>query len=251
MRKSTTYLNCDMGESYGSWKMGNDPAVMPHIDMANIACGFHASDPIIMSNTIRLAVAHDVKIGAHPSYPDLQGFGRRSISMPPEEITAMMIYQVGALKALCESHNTEVTYIKPHGALYNDMQTDLTVFEAVVDATSSFDVPLMTLAVTDNQALLDIADKYNVPLLFEAFADRRYQANGLLAPRSLQDAVIDNRDDLLSQVQQIIRYNKVRTIDGFLIPLEADTICVHGDNDESISLIQDIRDLINAEEGAE
>ncbi|EEX94015.1 LamB/YcsF family protein [Vibrio orientalis CIP 102891 = ATCC 33934] len=251
MSKSTTYLNCDMGESYGSWEMGNDPAVMPHIDMANIACGFHAADPIIMNNTIRLAVAHDVKIGAHPSYPDLQGFGRRSIPMSAEEITAMIIYQVGALKALCESHNTEVTYIKPHGALYNDMQTDLTVFEAVVDAVASFELPLMTLAITDNQALLDIADSYNVPLLFEAFADRRYQANGLLAPRSIPDAVIHNRDDLLSQVQQIIRYKKVRTIDGFLIPLEADTICVHGDNEESISMIQAIRTLIKAEEGVE
>lgn len=251
MEKQSIFLNCDMGESFGNWKMGNDSAVMPHIDMANIACGFHASDPLIMNDTIRLALAHDVKIGAHPSYPDLQGFGRRSISMAPEEISAMLIYQIGALKALCESHNTELTYVKPHGALYNDMQVDVAVFEAVVDAVSSFSLPLMTLAITDNQTLLDIADKYSVPLLFEAFADRRYQANGLLAPRSMPDSVISNRDDLLSQVQQIVRYKKVRTIDGFLIPLEADTICVHGDNEESIKLIQDIRRIIEAEEGVE
>lgn len=249
MKKQSTYLNCDMGESYGSWKMGCDEQVMPHIDMANIACGFHASDPLIMSNTIKLANAHNVQIGAHPSYPDLNGFGRRSIPMEPEEITAMLIYQIGALQGLCASHNTELHYVKPHGALYNDMQSNLSIFEAVVSAVSSYSLPLMTLAITDNQPLLDIADRYDVPLLFEAFADRRYQANGLLAPRSLERAVITNREELLDQVQQIVKYGKVRTLDGFLIPIEADTLCVHGDNEQSIRLIQDIRHVIEQEEG--
>lgn len=250
MRKPSIYLNCDMGESFGQWEMGNDSAVMPHIDMANIACGFHASDPSIMDRTIKLALNHDVEIGAHPSYPDLQGFGRRSIPMQPQEITAMLIYQIGALEALCRSHNVELKYVKPHGALYNDMQTKPEIFEAVVDAVSSFSLPLMTLAITNNQELLNIADRYEVPLLFEAFADRRYLANGLLAPRTLSNAVIHNRDKLLDQVAQIVRYKKVRTIDGYSIPLEADTICVHGDNEESIALIQDIRKIIETEGSA-
>lgn len=244
MIKRSVSLNCDMGESFGSWSMGNDPAVMPYIDMANIACGFHASDPKIMSDTIKLAIKHNVEIGAHPSYPDLQGFGRRSIPLPTEEITTMLIYQIGAIKGLCESHNTELSYVKPHGALYNDMQTDMSIFEAVVDAVSSFNLPLMTLAITDNQRLLDIADKYDVPLLFEAFSDRRYQANGQLAPRSLPNAVITNEEEILDQVQQIVQYGKVRTIDGFSIALDADTICVHGDNEKSIAIIDKIRTLI-------
>lgn len=250
MRKPSIYLNCDMGESFGQWEMGNDSAVMPHIDMANIACGFHASDPSIMDQTIKLALSNDVEIGAHPSYPDLQGFGRRSIPMSPQEITAMLIYQIGALEALCRSHNVELKYVKPHGALYNDMQTNPEIFEAVVDAVSSFSLPLMTLAITNNQELLNIADRYEVPLLFEAFADRRYLANGLLAPRSLSNAVIHNREELLDQVAQIVRYKKVRTIDGYSIPLEADTICVHGDNEESIALIQDIKKIIETEGSA-
>lgn len=244
MIKRSVSLNCDMGESFGSWSMGNDPAVMPYIDMANIACGFHASDPKIMSDTIKLAIKHNVEIGAHPSYPDLQGFGRRSIPLPTEEITTMLIYQIGAIKGLCESHNAELSYVKPHGALYNDMQTDMAIFEAVVDAVSSFNLPLMTLAITDNQRLLDIADKYDVPLLFEAFSDRRYQANGQLAPRSLPNAVITNEEEILDQVQQIVQYGKVRTIDGFSIALDADTICVHGDNEKSIAIIDKIRTLI-------
>ena len=117
-------LNCDMGESFGSWKMGDDERVIPYIDMANIACGFHASDPTIIHNTIALANQHDVEIGAHPSYPDLQGFGRRSMAMGGEEITNMLIYQIGALQALCRAQYTDINYIKPHGALYNDMMID-------------------------------------------------------------------------------------------------------------------------------
>lgn len=247
MIKRSISLNCDMGESFGSWKMGNDSAVMPHIDMANIACGFHASDPKIMSDTIKLAIAHNVQVGAHPSYPDLQGFGRRSIPLSVEEITSMLIYQIGAIKGLCDSHNTQLSYVKPHGALYNDMQKDMTIFEAVVDAVSSFNLPLMTLAVTDNQKLLDIADKYDVPLLFEAFSDRHYQANGQLAPRSVPNAVLTSEEEILNQVQQIVQYGKVRTIDGFSISLDADTICVHGDNPQSIRVIEKIRALINGE----
>lgn len=247
MKKRSISLNCDMGESFGCWKMGNDIAVMPHIDMANIACGYHASDPKIMSDTIKLAITHNVEVGAHPSYPDLQGFGRRSIPLTMEEISTMLIYQIGAIKGLCDSHNKELSYVKPHGALYNDMQNNMAIFEAVVDAVASFNLPLMTLAVVDNQRLLDIADQYEVPLLFEAFSDRRYQANGQLAPRSMPDAVISNEEDILSQVQQIAQYGKVRTIDGFSIPLDADTICVHGDNPHSIRVIEKIRQLINNE----
>ncbi len=248
MKKNRINLNCDMGESFGHWKMGNDAAVMPYVDQASIACGFHASDPVIMIKTIKMALKHDVQIGAHPSYPDLQGFGRRSIPLTPEEICNMVIYQVGALKALCESVNAELSYIKPHGALYNDMLKDLNIFEAVVDAVSCFNVPLMMLAIADKQEWLDIADNYDVPLLYEAFADRRYLSSGQLAPRSLPGSVITDEDEILDQITQIAKYGKVRTLDGYTVSLEADTICVHGDNEDAIQMIERIRKTLNREE---
>ncbi|UUM32594.1 5-oxoprolinase subunit PxpA [Vibrio japonicus] len=247
MKSNPISLNCDMGESYGHWKMGNDEKVMPFVDQSSIACGFHASDPVIMSRTIRLALKYDVQIGAHPSYPDMQGFGRRSIPMTIEEITSMVIYQVGALKALCESVNAEISYIKPHGALYNDMLKDIQIFEAVVDAASCFNVPLMMLAIHDKQDWLDVADNYDVPLLFEAFADRRYLATGQLAPRTMPGSVMTDEDEILNQVTQIARYGKVRTLDGYTISLEADTICVHGDNDDAINMIEKIRQTLKME----
>lgn len=247
MEKPSLTLNCDMGESFGAWQMGNDQQVMPHIHMANIACGFHAGDPHIINQTIKLAIQHKVKIGAHPSYPDLQGFGRRSLALSVDEITNMLIYQIGAIKALCDNHGAPLSYVKPHGALYNDMLKDLSIFEAVVDAIASFHLPLMTLALADTQAYLDIAERYDVPLLFEAFADRGYQANGMLAARGQPNAVLTDEEAILNQVQQIARYGKVRTIDGFSIPLIADTICVHGDNLNSVRLIEKIRALLNQE----
>ncbi|MDE1221811.1 5-oxoprolinase subunit PxpA [Vibrio aestuarianus] len=241
MTKRIITLNCDMGESFGAWKMGADELVMPWIDMANIACGFHASDPHVMSQTIDLAIRHDVMIGAHPGYPDLQGFGRRSMRFNEEEICELLIYQIGALKALCESKNTQVSYVKPHGALYNDMMRDKSIFRAVVDAVSCFNVPLMILASSNNQDYLDVADHYDVPLLFEAFADRTYLANGMLTPRTQTNAVLSNEEAIINQIKQIVHYSKVTSADGFVIPIEADTICVHGDNQDAIELIEKIR----------
>ncbi len=241
VKKRTITLNCDMGESFGNWQMGNDELVMPWIDMANIACGFHASDPHVMSRTIDYAIQHDVQIGAHPGYPDLQGFGRRSMSFTEEELCELIIYQVGALKALCESKNTEVSYVKPHGALYHDMMNSKDVFRAVVDAVSCFNLPLMILASSNNQEYLEIADRYDVPLLFEAFADRTYLANGKLTPRDRPNAVLKTEESIISQVRQIAEYGKITSSDGVVIAIEADTLCVHGDNVEAIELIAKIR----------
>ncbi len=246
MKKRAITLNCDMGESFGIWRMGNDESVMPWVDMANIACGFHASDPHVMSRTIDLAIQHDVQIGAHPSYPDIQGFGRRSMSFSEEEICELLIYQIGALKALCESKNAEISYVKPHGALYNDMMANEHIFRAIADAVSCFNVPLMILASDNNQRYLDIADNYDVPLLFEAFADRTYLANGKLTPRTMPNAVLQSEEAILSQVKQIADYGKVTSSDGFVVEIEADTICVHGDNEAAIELIAKIRSLLEA-----
>ncbi|MDG3085457.1 5-oxoprolinase subunit PxpA [Vibrio hannami] len=231
-------INCDMGESFGAWKMGNDEEVMPWIDMANIACGFHASDPSVMSTTIQLATRHGVKIGAHPGYPDLQGFGRRTVALKNDEISQIMVYQIGAIKALCHYHNAELHYVKPHGALYNDMMKDPSVFKAVVSACESFSLPLMILATKQNEKYLELADEYNVPLLFEAFADRTYQDNGLLTPRSHYKAVLKNSEDIFYQVMQLAEYGSVTSVTGQKIPIEADTVCIHGDNSLSIAVVR-------------
>lgn len=160
--------------------MGSDELVMPWVDMANIACGFHASDPHVMAKTVALAKHYNVKVGAHPGYQDLSGFGRRSIPHTAAQITEIVLYQVGALKAFCQYHDVPLHYVKPHGALYNDMMADEEVFRAIAEAVSVFALPLMILATTDNQRYLDIADIFDVPLLFEAFADRSYQEDGRL-----------------------------------------------------------------------
>ncbi|MGR5528474.1 5-oxoprolinase subunit PxpA [Vibrio alfacsensis] len=241
LNKQQLTLNCDMGESFGSWTMGADENVMPHVDMANIACGFHASDPNVMHNTIALANQFDVDIGAHPGYPDLQGFGRRSLNLNNDEITNMIIYQVGALQALCRAQYTDISYIKPHGALYNDMMANDKVLLAVVKAAAQFKVPLMILASQENERYLEIADDFDVPLLFEAFADRLYQDDGMLTPRTHPNAVLNSEHAILEQVKMLAGSGRVKTTSGRYILLEADTICVHGDNEESIALIQKIR----------
>ena len=145
-------LNCDMGESFGSWKMGSDEEIMPYINMANLACGFHASDPITMNNSVKLAKKYGVEIGAHPSYYDLVGFGRRSIPCSMDEIQAKILYQLGALDAFCRSENQKITYLKPHGALYNDMMKDENIFKAILEAVSSYDkdIKLMILSKQEN-----------------------------------------------------------------------------------------------------
>ncbi|WP_193265652.1 5-oxoprolinase subunit PxpA [Vibrio navarrensis] len=238
MNKQRVTLNCDMGESFGIWPMGSDEMVMPWVDMANIACGFHASDPHVMAKTVALAKHYNVKVGAHPGYQDLSGFGRRSIPHTAAQITEIVLYQVGALKAFCQYHDVPLHYVKPHGALYNDMMADEEVFRAIAEAVSVFALPLMILATTDNQRYLDIADIFDVPLLFEAFADRSYQEDGRLTPRSQVNAVYHNADDIYNQAMQIATYGCVTTVSGTRVLLEADTICVHGDNPESIALVQ-------------
>ncbi len=230
-----------MGESFGTWSQGADELVMPWVDMANVACGFHASDPHTMASTISLALEHNVNIGAHPGYPDLIGFGRRSIPHTPDEISQLVTYQVGALRALCLHQNTDIKYVKPHGALYNDMMKDDQIFRAICESVSVFGVPLMILASSDNQKYLDIADIYDLPLLFEAFADRSYQPDGRLTPRTQPHAVYHNEDDIYNQAMQIANYGSVTTAEGQMIKIEADTLCVHGDNPESISLVARIK----------
>ncbi|CAH9063815.1 5-oxoprolinase subunit A 3 [Pseudoalteromonas holothuriae] len=239
-------LNCDLGESFGAWKVGLDEQAMAVIDCANIACGFHGGDPDVISNTLKLAKQHQVMIGAHPSYPDLQGFGRRSMNISPDALTNLIHYQVAALDGMAQVQGLSLTYIKPHGALYNDMMKDETLLTTIIKATASYpkELKLMILASAQQQAHRTLAAKLGVQLLFEAFADRLYTDEGLLTSRTKANAV-HNKTALMAQVKQLVQHGCVTTSSGKQLPLQADTLCVHGDNEASIAQIKEISILLS------
>ena len=246
-RTTPILLNCDMGESFGAWRMGDDTQAMPLIDQANLACGYHAGDPLTMQRTVRLAVEQGVSIGAHPAYPDLAGFGRRHMSCSPEEVHALVLYQIGALDAFCRAAGTQVVYVKPHGALYNDLVRDDALLAAVLDACAAYRkrLPLMVLALADNNRELQLADAADVPLMFEAFADRAYLPDGQLAPRRLPNAVHHEPQRILDQALAIARREPFPDIDGNPLRLRADSLCVHGDNPESLAVLRRLRGLLD------
>lgn len=225
-------LNCDMGESFGQWQIGSDEQIMPYIDMANIACGFHASDPITMQKTVKLALQYNVKIGAHPSYPDLVGFGRRHMTCSDDEIYTLITYQIGALDAFCRQHGVKLSYVKPHGALYNDMMRETRIFNAILKAIADYDnsLSLMLLATSNNAEFRASAKPFNIDLIFEAFSDRRYLDSGTLQPRSEVGSVLHDSGEITAQITSLIEQGLVTTNSGMKLAIEADTICVHGDN---------------------
>jgi UPF0271 protein len=239
-------LNCDLGESYGSWTMGHDADVMPHIDQASIACGFHAGDPVTMRRTLALAAQYGVAVGAHAAYPDLVGFGRRSMALSHEELFATLHYQIAALDGMAQSVGLGLSYIKPHGALYHDMMGRAEVRATILQAIVGYHRPLALVLLAT--ALADIhraeAAAAGVPLLFEAFADRAYGDDGNLLPRSRPGAVLD-RERMLAQVAQLRRESRVTTDSGNSLPLQFDTLCVHGDNPEGVAAIAAVRALLD------
>jgi 5-oxoprolinase (ATP-hydrolysing) subunit A len=238
-------LNCDLGESFGSWTMGMDAAVMPHIDQANIACGYHAGDPLIMTKTLALAKQHGVRIGAHPAYPDLVGFGRRSMNCSSDEIKALITYQTAALGGMAQSMELSLEYVKPHGALYNDMMAKDSVRHAIMDAIASFHLPIKLMLQATPQADLhrEEAQARGLELYFEAFADRCYDDDGKLLSRTKAGAV-HSKDKMLAQVRQLNEEGTITTVSGHTLPLQADSLCVHGDNLEGVQAIESIRELI-------
>ena len=239
-------LNCDLGESYGSWTMGLDAEVMPHIDQANIACGFHGGDPLTIRNTLQLAAQHDVSVGAHPAYPDLVGFGRLSMALSSDEIIASLHYQISALDGMAKSAGLSLDYIKPHGALYNDMMAKSEVRLAIMQAIADYQrpLPLMLQATPDATSHRAEAGQLGLDLMFEVFADRCYDDDGKLLSRRKPGAVHD-REKMLAQVAQLIEHGSLTTVSGHTLSLEADTLCVHGDNPEGVQAIREIRSLVN------
>ncbi|TWX65157.1 5-oxoprolinase subunit PxpA [Colwellia sp. C1TZA3] len=245
-------LNCDLGE----FKNNNDSAIMPLIDMANIACGFHGSDPLTIKKTIKLAQQHQVIIGAHPSYPDVENFGRQSMHLSQDELIANVQYQIGALQALCVVEHAQLDYVKPHGALYNDMMTNLSLFDDVCLAISQLNqsnnkpLSLMIQALTEGDKFQQIAKKHHLSLYFEAFADRAYLDNGFLVPRSTTGAVLTNNIDVVSRCQDMLNQQPLLSINQQALQFHIDTLCVHGDTPNALAMIKALRQTINQQRSA-
>jgi len=233
-----------MGESFGIYKLGMDKEIMPYIEMANLACGFHASDPVTMHKSVKLAKKYQVEIGCHPSYPDLIGFGRREMSCTVEEIVSIILYQLGALDAICKSYNREISYLKPHGALYNGMMRDIEIFRAIVKAVSKYNksIKVMILSSSKNSLYAKIANRYGISLLYELFADRAYRDSGLLVSRTEKGALLSH-DEVLKRAEMLFKKGVIETINGRELKLEADTLCVHGDNKEALDMIKSIFEI--------
>jgi len=233
-------LNADLGESFGAWRMGDDAGVMPWITSANIACGFHAGDPVTMRATVALCVEHGVAIGAHPSLPDLQGFGRREMKVTPNEVYAQTLYQMGALHALAEAAGAHLHHVKPHGALYNMAARDRALANAIAAAVRDFD-PTLILVGLAGSALVDAGRDAGLPVQREGFCDRLYAADGSLAPRSQPGAVIEDLDAAVAQAVSIATRNEATVLDGSRIRIEAETLCVHGDRPNAALFAERLR----------
>ncbi|HAQ48929.1 MAG: 5-oxoprolinase subunit PxpA [Glaciecola sp.] len=238
-------LNCDLGESYGHYQVPVDEAVMPFLHLANIACGFHGGDPLHIKHAIALAKAHHVTIGAHPSYPDLQGFGRRHMVIPETELGAILQYQVGMMHAMCQFAGTRCEYVKPHGAWYHDIIANplvrLATFQALQEM--QLNLPIMLPATCDISALQQDANQFGITIWFEVFADRAYLDNGTLAPRGIAGAVL-SEEASLAQAKSLIQQQQVVTMSGNIISLQADTLCVHSDTPAAVVLVQHIAKMM-------
>lgn len=236
-------LTADLGEHeiapdlYGS-SSDVDAQIIPIIDMASIACGGHAGNPEIMAHAVGLAKAASVSIGAHPGYPDRENFGRLSMSFSSEALTTIVTEQVSLLQSICAEQGTTLSYIKPHGALYNDSIRDPEIQSVLLNVAKSFALPLVTLAGPANAGFFQRAEQSGVTLIREAFADRRYTVDGELMSRKLAGAVLDSTAAVLAQAEQLISDGQVNDADGNVLDIPADCICVHGDNAESIAMAQ-------------
>jgi len=238
-------LNCDMGESFGRYVIGNDEAMMPYITSANIACGLHAGDPLVMEGTVRLAQEHGVGIGAHPGLPDLQGFGRRMMQLAPEEVEAFVLYQIGALAAFAKAAGAKLVHVKPHGALYNLAARDRPLAEAIALAVARFSRQLILVGLA-NSLLVQAGLEAGLPVAREAFADRAYEADGSLRPRRLPGAVLEDPAQAAEQAVRIARDGLVVAYSGEEVSVQAETLCLHGDTPTAIEIAKTIRRELEA-----
>ena len=238
-------LNCDMGESFGAWTMGNDSALMDYVSSVNIACGFHAGDATTIRKTVETAIAKGVKIGAHPSFPDLQGFGRREMKMSAAEVFDIVLYQVSAIKGMCEALGTKLNHVKPHGALYNKAAKDVEISAAIAKAVKKLDENLIFYGLSGS-FLISEAEKSGLKTASEVFADRTYQTDGSLTPRTELNALIHDSNQAIAQVLEMVFEQKVTAVNGEKIPLKAETICIHGDGQHALEFAKTINSTLKS-----
>jgi UPF0271 protein len=236
----TIDLNCDMGESYGAWRMGADAEVMRYITSANIACGFHGGDPATIRKTVRLAVDRGVAIGAHPSLPDLMGFGRRAMRISPQDMYDLVVYQAGAVEAFARAAGAKLHHVKCHGALYNMAATDEGLSEAMAKAVRDLGGGVMLYALS-NSVMMNIARQQNIPVYGEVFADRGYSDDGTLAPRDKPGGMIEDAAASVKQALAMIEEGYVTSLTGKRVAVAADTMCLHGDQPGAVAFAQNLR----------
>lgn len=236
-------LNCDLGESFGTYKLGKDEELIRFVSSVNIACGFHAGDYNVMNETVQLAQENQVSIGAHPGFYDVLGFGRRKIEIHPKEVYNLVLYQIGALYSFCRSHHASLTHVKPHGALYNMAAKDESLAYAIAKAIYDFDPKLLLYGLSGSE-LIRQGQKVGLRTISEVFADRTYQKDGSLTPRSKENALLHSFDQVKEQMLSIVFHQKVKTIEGVWIPIEADSICIHGDGEHAISFARNLNQLL-------
>lgn len=239
-------LNCDMGESFGRYTLGDDAAMLDLVTSANVACGLHAGDPTVMQATVALAAQKGVAVGAHPGYPDVQGFGRRAMALTPAEIEATVLYQIGALAGFVRAAGVPLVHVKPHGALYNVAACDRTVAEAIVRAVMTFDSDLIVVTLPDS-ALRDAAWAAGLRVACEGFVDRAYREDGSLVPRSEPGAVIHDPVLATARAIRMVTRGEVEAITGKIVPLHIDTLCVHGDTPGAVAIAAALRPALETE----
>lgn len=239
-------LNSDIGESFGDYKLGMDEEVLRHISSANIACGYHAGDPLTMNKTVEMAVKENVALGAHPGFPDMMGFGRREMKITAEEAKCYVKYQIGALWAFARSKGVNLQHVKIHGAFYNMAAKDAQLSEAIAEAIYETDKNLILVGLA-NSEMIKAGKKANLKVANEVFADRAYNADGTLVSRKKEGAVIHDKDEAIARVLKMVKEGKVTAITGEDIDIQADTICVHGDNPRAVEFVEKIRKTLQQE----
>lgn len=239
----TIDLNCDMGESFGRYALGSDADLMPLISSANIACGFHAGDPVVMQRTVQLAIEHGVGLGAHPAFPDLPGFGRRRMQLSAEELRNAILYQLGALQGFARVAGTTLRHVKAHGALYTMSAADVAMSRTLVDAIAAFDPNVIVFGLSGSP-FLQIARDAGLTVAREAFADRAYSDDGTLVPRQQSGAVITDSDAIVERVLKMVAEQAVCSITGTEIHLDTDTICVHGDTPGAVAHVRRVAEAL-------
>ena len=239
-------LNSDLGESFGRYTLGMDADILQLVSSANVACGYHASDPLVMNKTIAMAKETGVRVGAHPGFPDLMGFGRRNMDVSPAEAKAYTLYQLGALDAFCKAHGVKMQHVKPHGAMYNMAGKDYALSKAICEAIYEYDKDLIVMALSGGE-LVHAAENMGLKVAREVFADRAYEEDGSLVNRRKEGAMITDENEAIARVVRMIKEQKVTAITGKDIPIKADSVCVHGDGVKALAFVKKIRETLTAE----